>query len=354
MTTARTDGRRAIAIWLFIVAALVFAMVVLGGVTRLTESGLSITEWKPATGWIPPLSEAQWQEEFDKYRASPEYRKINRGMALEDFKTIFAYEYAHRVLGRVIGLAFLVPFVVFLVRRQVDRALGWRLAGLFVLGGLQGVLGWYMVASGLVDRPSVSQYRLAAHLGLAFVIYGAILWIALGLVREPTYGAAEPRMDRLRRANGWLLGLIGLTVLAGAFVAGLDAGLIHNTFPLMGGRLVPADWNQLAPWWRNVFENDVAVQFNHRVLAVVTVVATLLVWAWSFRFPLSVRSRRHMNILALMALLQALLGIATLLAFVPVWLGALHQAGALLLVTASLVVIHGLRRLPHAAAEARP
>lgn len=351
--TARCDGRRAMAIWLLFVAGLVFAMVVLGGVTRLTESGLSITEWKPVTGWIPPLSEAEWQEEFEKYRASPEYQQINRGMALDDFKTIFAYEYAHRLLGRVIGLAFLVPFLVFLARRQVDRALAWRLGGLFVLGGLQGALGWFMVQSGLVDRPSVSQYRLAAHLMLAFVIYGAILWIALGLVREPVYGAAETDIDRLRRATGWLLGLVGLTVLAGAFVAGLNAGLIHNTFPLMGGRLVPADWGQLAPWWRNLFENDVAVQFNHRVVAVATVAAALVVWAWSFRFSLSVRSRRHMNALALMALAQAALGIATLLAHVPVWLGALHQAGALLLITIGLVAIHGLRRLPHAAAEGR-
>lgn len=345
------DDNRAIAVWLFVVAGLIFAMVVLGGVTRLTESGLSITEWKPATGWIPPLSEADWQAEFEKYRASPEYQKINRGMALEDFKTIFAYEYAHRVLGRVIGVAFLVPFVVFLARRRIDRRLGVRLATLFVLGGLQGAVGWFMVQSGLVDRPSVSQYRLALHLALAFLIYGAIVWTALGLVREPFYGAAETRIDTLRRATAWLLGLIALTVVAGAFVAGLDAGLIHNTFPLMGGRLVPADWDQIDPWWLNAFENDVAVQFNHRVLAVATVLATVALWLWSYRFPLGIHSRRQVNMLTAMALVQAGLGIATLLAFVPVWLGALHQAGALLLVTLALVTLHGLRRLPHSAAQ---
>lgn len=350
--TRTTDDRRAVANWLFIVAGMVFVMVVLGGVTRLTESGLSITEWKPATGWIPPLSAADWQVEFEKYRASPEYQQINRGMALADFKTIYAYEYAHRLLGRLIGVAFLVPFVVFLLRRRIDRPLAWRLAGLFVLGGLQGAVGWFMVQSGLVDRPSVSQYRLALHLGLAFLIYGALLWTALGLVREPVYGAGEARIDPLRRATGWLLGLIAVTIVAGAFVAGLDAGMIHNTFPLMGGRLVPADWGQLEPWWRNAFDNDVAVQFNHRVLAVATVLAALLLWAWSFRFPLGVHSRRQMNLLAAMALVQAGLGIATLLAFVPVWLGALHQAGALLLVSSALVTLHGLRRLPHPAAEA--
>ena len=351
MAAARTDRQGPVAIWLVVVAALIFAMVVLGGVTRLTESGLSITEWKPATGWIPPLSETDWQAEFDAYRASPEYLQINAGMSLADYKTIFAYEYAHRVLGRVIGIVFLVPFLVFLAQRRFDRPLAWKLGAIFVLGGLQGAVGWFMVASGLVDRPSVSQYRLALHLGLAFLIYGAIVWTVLTMRREPAYGAGETWVPGLRRAATWLLALVSLTVISGAFVAGLDAGFIYNTFPLMGGHLVPVDWGQLQPWWRNLFENPVAVQFDHRVLAVTTALATLVLWAVARRRRLSRRSRHIADMLALMVLVQAGLGIATLLAVVPVWLGALHQAGALALFTLAIALPASLRRLPHEAAE---
>ena len=352
MSPARTDRQGPVAIWLIVVAALIFAMVVLGGVTRLTESGLSITDWKPVTGWIPPLSEADWQAEFDAYRASPEYQKINAGMALSDYKTIFAYEYAHRLLGRVIGIVFLVPFLIFLAQRRIDRALAWKLGVIFVLGGLQGGVGWFMVQSGLLDRPSVSQYRLAMHLGLAFLIYGAIVWTVFSLRHEPAYGAGEHWVPRLRRCSAWLLGLVSLTVVSGAFVAGLDAGMVYNTFPLMGGHLVPVDWGQLEPWWRNPFENVAAVQFDHRVLAITTVVATLALWAFARKKRLSRRSRTIANLLALMVLVQAGLGIATLLAVVPVWLGALHQAGALILFTLAIALPSSLRRLPHAAAEA--
>jgi len=354
MAAMTQRDRGAVATWLTVVAALIFAMVVLGGVTRLTESGLSMTDWRPVTGWLPPLNEAAWQAEFDAYRASPEYRQINAGMALDAFKTIYAYEYAHRLLGRVIGVVFFVPFLVFLARRRIDRQLAWKLAVIFALGGLQGGVGWFMVKSGLVDRPSVSQYRLAMHLGLAFLIYGAIVWTALSLRHAPAYGAGEPWVPRLRRGAGWLLALVSVTAVSGAFVAGLDAGMIYNTFPLMGGQLVPADWGQIVPWWRNAFENPVAVQFDHRVLALTTVVATLALWAWSRRQRLSRRSRRIANLMALMVFVQAGLGIATLLAVVPVWLGALHQAGALVLFTLAIALPSSLRRLPHAAAEASP
>ena len=354
MAAMTARDRNAVATWLTVVAALIFAMVVLGGVTRLTESGLSMTDWRPVTGWLPPMNQAEWQAAFDAYRASPEYRQINAGMALADFKTIFAYEYAHRLLGRVIGVAFLVPFLVFLARRRIDRSLAWKLAAIFVLGGLQGGVGWFMVRSGLVDRPSVSQYRLAMHLALAFVIYGAIVWSVLSLRHAPAYGAGEHWVPRLRRAAGWLLALVSLTVLSGAFVAGLDAGLIYNTFPLMGGDLVPTDWNQLDPWWRNAFENPVAVQFDHRLLALATVLATLALWSWARRQRLLRRSRRIADLLAAMVLIQAGLGIATLLAMVPVWLGALHQAGALILFTLAIALPSSLRRLPHAAAREAP
>jgi len=346
IATMDTGDRQAVARWLLAVAALIFVMVVLGGVTRLTESGLSMTDWRPATGWIPPLDEAQWQAEFDKYKASPEYREINRGMALADFKAIFWFEFWHRVLGRVIGLAFFLPFMVFLIRRRLDPPLTRRLWLLFALGALQGFVGWYMVQSGLVDRPSVSQYRLALHLGLAFLIYGAIVWTATSLMREPDYGPAEAAPSKPRRHAAWLLGLISVTVVSGAFVAGLDAGLYYNTFPLMDGRLVPAGYLADQPWWLNPFQNVAAVQFNHRVLAVSSVLAAFAFWLSIERSSLTQRTRLTARALAAMAVIQACLGIATLLAYVPVWLGALHQAGALALFTLSVVLLSSLRQRP--------
>lgn len=325
----RRADRRAIAAWLFLSAAMIFAMVVIGGITRLTESGLSMVEWAPLLGWIPPLSEAEWQAVFAQYRLSPEYRHINAGMTLAEFKAIFWWEYIHRVWGRLIGVVFLVPFLWFALRGRLDRPLAWRLGAIFVLGGLQGGLGWFMVMSGLVDRPEVSQYRLTAHLGLAVVLYVAVLWTALGLVRRP--GAR--RRGPLAGATAALAGLVFLTVLSGGFVAGLDAGLAYNTFPLMDGRLVPALYLDFEPAWRNLFENVAAVQFNHRALAVTTLVATLGLWLAARRRPLVPAARTALDLAAAMALIQVALGISTLLLYVPVALGALHQAGALVLLS---------------------
>ena len=350
MAAMTPKARRQVAVWLVCVAALIFAMVVLGGVTRLTESGLSITDWRPVTGWIPPLSGADWQAEFARYQASPQYRDLNPNMTLAQFRSIFWFEYAHRVLGRVIGLVFFVPFVVFLVRRSFDRAMAWRLGVIFVLGGLQGFVGWFMVASGLVHRPSVSQYRLAMHLALAVLIYGVIVWTAMGLVLAPVYGAAETWVDRVRRRAGAVLGLVCLTMMSGAFVAGLDAGLYFNTFPLMDGQIVPPGYLEVTPWWLNPFQTIAAVQFDHRVLAVTTVAAILLFWIVARRARLAGRSRLGLNLLAAMALVQAGLGIETLLNYVPVWLGALHQAGALTLFTLAVATLHSLRRAPHESA----
>jgi cytochrome c oxidase assembly protein subunit 15 len=303
-----------------------------------------MTDWRPVTGWLPPLDAAAWQAEFAKYQASPEFQQINFSMQLADFKTIFWFEYSHRLLGRVIGLAFFVPFLWFLVRGRLDGPLTTQLAVIFVLGGLQGAVGWFMVASGLDDRPYVSQYRLALHLGLAVLIYALILLVAIRLVWRPVYGLAETAIDRLRRAAWWLVGLIGLTMLSGAFVAGLDAGRAYNTFPLMDGRLVPAAYLADRPWWINPFENIAAVQFDHRVLAIVTLAAVLGFAFWAQRFRLSLGSTAIIGALAAMVLLQVGLGVATLLLFVPVWLGALHQAGALVLLTLALVTTQRLRR----------
>ena len=333
-TTARRDGapagrshRRIIGYWLLTMALMVFAMVVLGGLTRLTQSGLSMVEWRPVTGWLPPLSHDAWEQAFRAYQAYPEYQKVNAGMTLDDFRGIFWLEYVHRLWGRLIGVAFALPFLVFLVRGWIDRGLGLRLAGLFLVGTLQGLVGWLMVKSGMVDRPDVSQYRLVAHLGLALVIYGAILWTALHLLAPRP--ARAPRGAQLGAAA--VAGLVFVTILSGGFVAGLDAGYIYNTFPLMDGALVPSGLFASDPPWRAAFEDILTVQFLHRVLALTTVLAVL-----AFRLSLrgadpAPQARRAANVLTVWVFVQASLGVATLLTVVAIPLAALHQADAVVL-----------------------
>jgi cytochrome c oxidase assembly protein subunit 15 len=336
---------------------MIFAMVVIGGITRLTWSGLSITEWQPVTGAIPPLSAADWQAEFAKYQQTSQYRMLNAGMSLGDFKTIFLWEYVHRLWGRLIGFVYLLPFLYFLIRRRIPRRLAWPLAGIFALGAGQGALGWWMVESGLADRIEVSQYRLTAHLALALVIYAATLWTALGLLAPSptlprsrgTAGAPDaPAPPRAGCGGGWrraaeaLLCLVSLTIVAGGFVAGLNAGLTYNTFPLMDGQFVPAGYAQLAPFWRNWFENIPAVQFDHRLLAETTVALVIVLWLAGRRAgPRPARPALHA--LLAVALLQLSLGVSTLLLVVPIPLAAAHQAGAVLLLTAAIVLRHRLR-----------
>ena len=339
-------GQRAIALWLLILCAMVFVMVVLGGLTRLTHSGLSMVEWRPITGWLPPLNDAQWQQAFDHYRRFPEYRAYNSGMTVEEFMEIFWLEYLHRLWGRLMGLAFLVPFVVFCVRGWVDRSLGAKLFGAFVLGGLQGALGWYMVASGLVDRPDVSQYRLTAHFLAALAIYGYMLWLALTLLlprTEPADGAGG-LSSGLYRGSLAVSALALLTLVSGGFVAGLDAGFAYNTFPLMDGEILPDAAYGLSPWYINPFEDVTTVQFNHRILATATVVAVIAFWSASRQATLSKRVRIATIHLMVMVMVQAGLGIATLLMRVPVALGSLHQAGAVLLFSAALWTVFELRQ----------
>jgi len=331
---------RPVAIWLLACCAMIFAMVVIGGITRLTWSGLSITEWQPVTGIVPPLSAADWQAEFAKYRQTSQYKLLNAGMSLADFKTIYAWEYLHRLWGRLIGFVYLLPFLYFLVRQQIPRRLRWPLAGIFALGGAQGALGWWMVESGLADRIEVSQYRLTAHLALALAIYAATLWTALGVPVQGVQGDA-PRW--LARGAELVLWLVSLTIVAGGFVAGLNAGLAYNTFPLMDGRFVPAGYAQIAPFWRNGFENVAAVQFDHRVLALTTVATVAVLWLAGCRAALSRRVRLALHALLAVALLQVSLGVATLLLVVPIPLAAAHQAGAVLLLTAAIVLRHTLR-----------
>lgn len=328
-----------VGLWLLISAAMIFAMAVIGAITRLTESGLSIMEWAPVTGTLPPLDEAEWQRLFDLYRTIPEYQEINRGMSLAQFKEIFWWEWIHRLWGRLIGVVFLLPFLWFLLRRRLDRALVPHLAALFLLGGLQGALGWYMVASGFAERVDVSQYRLAAHLSLALFIYVYMLWTAFRVL-APSAGSRDP--GALRPAAWAFSALLALTVVSGAFVAGLNAGLTYNTFPLMDGRLVPRGYAMMEPFWLNWFENVTAVQFNHRLLAVTSVACALPLWLWSLRQEEGA-VRRAGSFLALAACAQLALGIAALLSAVPVWLGALHQAGAITLLTATVWLLFTLR-----------
>ena len=342
-----TAPNRQIATWLLVCCALVFAMVVLGGVTRLTGSGLSMVDWRPLLGWLPPLNDADWQRVFAMYQESPEFRKINSHMDVADFKGIFWLEYLHRVLGRTIGIVFAVPFLVFALKGYFTARDIPKYLLMFVLGGLQGLLGWYMVKSGLVDNPEVSQYRLTAHLVAAFLIYGFMFWVALSLLYPQDAG----RRHSLHTWSVLLTGFIVVTIVTGGFVAGLKAGLIYNTFPFMGDTLVPPGMLALEPAWRNPFENMAMVQFNHRLLAVTTVTVVIVVWWQARRARLSHRARTALTALLIVTLLQASLGIATLLNGVPIALAASHQAVAMLVFTAALYLVHSLRKIPMGAEE---
>ncbi len=373
-------AERPIALWLLLCCAMVFLMVVIGGITRLTESGLSITEWQPVTGVVPPMGEAQWAAEFARYKAIPQYRAIHADMALAQFKGIFFWEYLHRLWGRLIGVVFLLPFLYFLLRRRIPPALGPKLAAIFLLGGLQGALGWYMVESGLAGRIEVSQYRLAAHLAAALLIYAAMLWTALDLLARPSRahsrreevapaywdlvrrGSATPpnpaqradlsptrRRDAgtlLRRGLTLIIVLVFTTMVAGSFVAGLRAGYVFNTFPLMNGSFAPEGYWHLSPWYRNWFENLGSVQFDHRLLAETTWLVIAALWLYALRRRLAPLPRTALHALFALASLQFALGVATLLLVVPLPLAVLHQANALLLITAALVARHGLRVRP--------
>ena len=335
---------RAVAAWLLLCCALVFAMVVVGGVTRLTHSGLSITEWQPIVGTLPPLSDADWTAAFAKYQATPEYEQFNRGMTLEAFKGIFWWEYFHRLLGRAIGVAFLAPLLWFAARRRLPPGLAPKLAGIFLLGGLQGAMGWYMVQSGLIDDPRVSHLRLAAHLGLAFVIFAAMFWTALSLLRAPHPGDPS-RTVPLRRFAYALAAVIFVMALSGALVAGIRAGSAYNTFPLMNGEVWPEDIMSIEPWYLNFVNNMTTVQFDHRAIAWMLAIVVPVFW-WRVRASLDAPpgARSGADLLLALLVLQVTLGISTLLLRVPVPLAAAHQAGAMLLFAGSLNVAHALRQ----------
>jgi cytochrome c oxidase assembly protein subunit 15 len=335
---------RLVAIWLLVCCTLVFALVVVGGVTRLTHSGLSITEWQPFVGTLPPLSESQWNDAFGKYQATPEFQQVNRGMSLEAFKGIFWWEYAHRLLGRLVGFAFILPLLWLVARGRLPSSPGLaaRLFGIFVLGALQGALGWYMVQSGLVDDPRVSQLRLTAHLGLALLIFSAMFWTALTLLRPA--GAADARVKPLFRAAASIAAAVFVMAVSGGLVAGIRAGFAYNTFPLMDGNVVPPEIMLIRPWYMNFVSNMATVQFDHRLLACVLFV---LVPTWWWRIgatpAVPARARAAAHLLLAMLFVQLGLGISTLLLVVPLPLAAAHQAGAVLLFAAALNAAHALR-----------
>ncbi len=337
---AARSGDAAIKIWLYTVAALVLLMVVVGGATRLTNSGLSITEWQPIIGTIPPLSDADWQDAFQKYQQIPQYKLINRGMSLAEFKFIYWWEWSHRLLGRLIGVVFFVPFLVFWLRGMIGAALWPKLLGIFLLGGAQGAMGWYMVASGLVERTSVSQYRLTAHLALAVTVIAAILWVAFGLGRDRRI--ATP-VAGLKTGASVLVALIFLQILAGGFTAGTHAGLSHNTWPLMDGALIPGGLWVMEPWYANLFENVLTVQFNHRIIgyAVALIAIANAVAVWRAGVPSTVRLTASLLVVAVLA--QITLGVFTVLTQVQIGIALAHQAVAVALFGLALYHLHRLR-----------
>jgi len=315
---------------------MVFIMVAIGGYTRLTNSGLSIVEWKPVTGAIPPLSNEEWVGELEKYKESPEYNKINFGMTLEEFKEIYLVEYVHRLLGRITGFVFFIPFLYFLITKNLNRTLVTRLSGIFILGALQGAVGWYMVKSGLVDRPDVSHYRLTVHLLFAFLIYSLLFWSAL---ENWYYGhKKEIYSPVIRNISLTITGLIFLQVAFGGLVAGLDAGLMYNTFPLMDGQLIPEGILSLSPVMSNFTENAITVQFTHRLIALVLLSFIIIFWIKIRLHETNSRIKFNSNILMVVICMQVALGICTLIYAVPMVVALVHQGFALVLLSTSMVV----------------
>ncbi|WP_428541142.1 COX15/CtaA family protein [Rhodopila sp.] len=339
---ATRNSRRLVAIWLFTVAAMIMVMILLGGITRLTGSGLSIMEWAPLMGALPPTSNAEWHRLFALYQKIPQYALVNQGFGLAGFKQIFWLEWTHRLWGRLIGVVFLLPMLWLWVTARIERRLMPRLGLLFLLGGLQGAVGWFMVASGfLPDSTAVSPGRLVVHLALALILYAAIVWTGLSALHPwRDRPAAQPRLQVLASTA---LALLALTIVAGGFTAGLHAGLTYNTFPLMDGHLVPQGYAALHPLLRNLTQNIAAVQFDHRLLATLTLILVTTTAIFSWRAKLS---RKLCACLAGAVIAQYLLGVTTLLLAVPVPVAVLHQLGAVVLLTVLLIVVHRLRHTP--------
>lgn len=337
----RSDRSRPVAIWLFIVAAMVFAMVVVGGATRLTDSGLSITEWQPIMGALPPMSEQAWRESFELYKQIPQFQLVNPDMTLEGYKEIFWWEWAHRLLGRTVGAVYAIPLIVFLIRRDIPRRLIWRCAAMLGLGGLQGLVGWWMVSSGLSERVSVAPERLMTHLGLALALFVLLIWTALDAWN------GSPRVEERSPWRGWALAFLGAVFfqsLLGALVAGNDAGFVYNDWPLMNGRFFPGDYGG-AGLWGTLAHSQAAVQFNHRIFAYALLLAAVVLVVLARRDRLLVSHGKSLaTAVAAVVFLQAALGVWTLMAAVPISLGVLHQAGAAVLLAVATAFAWRVRR----------
>lgn len=333
----KKDNKKVI-YWLLTGCVLIFIMVVVGGITRLTHSGLSITNYKLISGTIPPLNEAEWVEAFELYKQYPEYQKLNTHYGLEEFKDIFFWEWLHRVIGRFIGLVFFIPFLYFLITKQLSKPTIKKAIILMILGGFQGFLGWYMVKSGLVDRPDVSHYRLAAHLTTAFITFAYTFWVALDLI-FPNRKEFDKKFRNLIR---WGMAILLIQIIYGAFVAGLDAGFIHNHWPFMNeGKLMHETvYIELEPVYKNFIEGRSGVQFVHRILAFAVVIVILMIWYKAKRMSLTTFQNQGVNLLLAMVGLQFLLGVLTIMWAVPLWLGIAHQVGAFFLLTAMTFTLH--------------
>jgi cytochrome c oxidase assembly protein subunit 15 len=323
---------RVVIIWLLAVCLTIFAMVVVGGITRLTESGLSMVEWQPIMGAVPPANSEEWQSAFEKYQQYPQYQKVNRHISLEDFKSIFYWEYGHRLLGRLIGIIFFLPFLLFYLQGRFDGPMKVKMAFAFFVGGMQGLMGWYMVKSGLVDMPRVSHLRLAAHLALALFLLGYLFWVVLEIYNKhsllPRSGGKSAPLSNL----AWcLLALVAVQIIYGAFTAGLRAGYGYNTFPLMNDQWIADAVGNLTPWWQNLLDSSATVQFRHRYLGIALLLAVCFLWLYARTCNLVRSQRAGVHVLLLVTFLQFTLGVATLLYVVPISLASLHQAGACLL-----------------------
>lgn len=334
---SKVENEKFVIAWLVCSAIMIFLMVVIGGLTRLTESGLSIVEWQPIKGTLPPLNIEDWNKLFDQYKTSPQYQKVNAGMSLEQFKNIFWLEFIHRLAGRITGLVFLLPLVYFAFTKKIKKELISRLILIFLIGGFQGFIGWYMVKSGLANDPQVSQYRLALHLAIAFIIYGLIIWTIFDLLK-----IKKPLANKqIRNFSLFLTAIIFLQIISGAFVAGLDAGLIYNTFPLMDGKIIPDGMFIMEPKIKNYFENVTTVQFTHRLHALVVLLSTVSFWyVIKNNYHQNGYLKTSVNLLVISLVIQLILGIFTLIYQVPIGLASLHQVNSLILFSVSLFINH--------------
>jgi cytochrome c oxidase assembly protein subunit 15 len=339
----KNNPHKSIIIWLLTGCFLIYLMVVIGGLTRLTHSGLSMVEWNPILGSLPPMSDADWQIPFEKYQQTPEYQIINNQFSLDEFKSIYWWEYIHRFLGRSIGVVFLIPFFYFLLKRRFDNALLKKMGVLLALGAFQGVLGWYMVYSGLQKEPHVSHYRLAAHLISAFTVFGFTFWYALDLL-YPKPIDANAITKKVKRMATTMFVVIVIQIIYGAFVAGLKAGLFYNTFPKMGTKFIPDTVTDFSPFYKNLIENPAGVQFIHRCIAYLVVIMVLYVWETARKMNMLKEQRKASNLMLGVVFAQFILGIITILYAVPVTMGVLHQTGAFLLFASSLFFMHSIRK----------